>query len=176
MCQDIFDEFHFSESEDEIELEHTPEALERHRTSLANVFEISQARPVLQEIVLLSSVFPWIWNTRSWVVYGSIGPWRMLIRWRFGLQELYSYELALGSTIDKDMANHSKVDFCGQHHRRQKAKILIIDNILFCADTETGSRPVRLENRGCIAAMKTGHPSCSTNDPSFVPLYLYELQ
>ena len=185
--EEFFDEFHFTDTEDE---EETDPALEKGRAHLVQGFEIAQARPLLTRIVSLSSVFPWIWNTRSWFVYASIGPWRLLIRWKFGLQELYQYELALGSTTEKDMSADSKVSFCSYHHRRQKAKVFCVNDALLFADVPSGAGHVRLQNKGCVAAMTTQQPSCAANersfipmnpincmtDPSFVPLYLYELE
>ena len=88
------------------------------------------------------------------------------------------------------MSADSKVSFCSYHHRRQKAKVFCVNDALLFADVPSGAGHVRLQNKGCVAAMTTQQRSCAANersfipmnpincmtDPSFVPLYLYELE
>jgi hypothetical protein len=170
----IFDEFYNSDSEDEAPPNQTHFFSEARRLSLANGFEIAQTRPTLRNIAVLSSQFPWLWENTSWIIYESVGPWRLLIRWRFRVHNIYNYELALGSTIDKDMAVDSDAVYCGHHHRREKAIFFTVKSSLLFADTIKKTRGAVgcLKNNGCITGLNCPDDS---SHPSFVPLYLYEI-
>ena len=107
----IFDEFYNNDSEDEARPNQNHFFSEARRLSLANGFEIAQTRPTLRNIAALSFKFPWLWENTSWIIYEIVGPWRLLNRWRFRVHNIYNYELALGSTIDKDSSPQREGNF-----------------------------------------------------------------
>lgn len=169
----LFGDFYDSECEDEIKERMKKPKSERNYLSLSQGFDIAQIRPVLEKIADNSSEYPWLFDYRSWVIYEKIGPWRLLLSWKLGVKDnIWHYKLALGSTIDKDLALGSVIEYCGQHHKREKTKFFTINSHLLSADSGSRVNSGMIKNVGSIAALDL------TNDSSIlshIPLFLYEV-